>query len=260
MIEARSLSFKYDRDWILQDLTFSVPRGEFFGILGPNGSGKTTLLRLLSRVLVPTSGEILIAAKEISSFSHRDLAKKVAVVPQESIISLPFTVSEVVLMGRAPYQRGFGFDRPIDREVAEEAMKQMDVLRFANRPIQQLSGGEKQRTLIARALAQQPQVLLLDEPTAFLDLKYQLGIYELLTELNRTQGLTIVAISHDLNLLSQYSHRLMLLKEGRIHSLGSPREVLTALNVSQVYGVEVVAEIHRDTGTPYIIPLRTISS
>jgi iron complex transport system ATP-binding protein len=213
------------------------------GILGPNGSGKTTLLKVLSGIL-GGQGEIKVSGKDIGNYGRRPLSKLFAVVPQENRVSFPYTVAEIVLMGRASYHSAFALEGKEDLEVARASMELTDSLYLSDRYLHELSGGEKQRVMIARALAQQPEILLLDEPSAFLDLKHQVHIFELLRRLNSDRGLTIVAALHDLNLAALFFPRLVILHKGKIHCDGSPAEVLTEQTIEEVYDTRV--RIERD--------------
>ncbi len=254
MIEVRDIFFSYDGGRVIDGASFRLDEGEFAGVVGPNGSGKTTLLKLLTGVLRADSGTIRIKDRDLARISKRELARLLAVVPQESHVLFPFTAREIVLMGRYAHLGPFSFERREDMAIAEEMMRTTDVLQFADRLISEVSGGEKQRVIIARALAQQPKALLLDEPTAFLDLRHQIRIYELLKSLNETRGMTVLCISHDLNLAARYCKRLIMLHEGRVAADGPPQAVLTRENVSRVFGVAARVQIHPVTGTPVILP------
>jgi iron complex transport system ATP-binding protein len=256
MIRTDRLSFAYKEAPVLDRLDFHVPASEIFGIIGPNGSGKTTLLKILSGLLRSYHGEVEISGRDIRQYTARELARKIAVVPQETHAAFSFTALEMVLMGRAPYLRGMSLEDDTDIDLARQAMEWTDTLPLAARCIQELSGGEKQRVIVARALAQQAGLLILDEPTAFLDIRHQVEMCELLKRLNREQGLTIVVVFHDLNLASIYCHRLLLLDQGRIYRLGSPREVVTYANIKAVYGAEVYVGINDLTGLPYYTPMQ----
>jgi iron complex transport system ATP-binding protein len=240
-IQTRDLSFAYQDRLVLHDVSLSVDRGEMIGILGPNGSGKTTLLKIFSAVLYG-QGAVKINDRDIETYGRRDLSKLFAVVAQESRVNFPYTVAEVVLMGRASYHSAFALEGKKDLEIARASMELTDCLLFANRYLHELSGGEKQRVIIARALAQEPEILLLDEPSAFLDLKHQVQVFELLRRLNRERGLTIVAALHDLNLASLFFPRLVVLRDGKIYRDGSPQEVLTEATIEEVYGIRVRVE------------------
>ena len=222
------------------------------GILGPNGSGKTTLLKIVSAVL-RGKGDIKLAGKPIHSYRRRELSRLFAVVPQESVIAFPYTVAEIVLMARATFHSPLAFEGEADLKVARESMEQTDTWLLADRYLHELSGGEKQRVMIARALAQQPKLILLDEPSAFLDLKHQVQILDLLRQLNREQGLTIVAALHDLNLAGHYFNRLVMLQGGKIYRDGTPGAVLTQQTIFDVYGVTVTIETDGRQGKPYLV-------
>jgi iron complex transport system ATP-binding protein len=242
-IQTRNLSFSYKDRPVLHDLSLSVESGEMVCIVGPNGSGKTTFLKILSAVL-HGQGEVAVNGRAIQTYGRRELSGLFAVVQQEARVNFPYTAAEIVLMGRASYHSPFALEGKKDLEVARMSMDLTDSLLLANRYLHELSGGEKQRVMIARALAQEPEILLLDEPSAFLDLKHQVQVFELLSRLNRERGLTIVAALHDLNLAALFFPRLIILSDGRIYRDGSPREVLTEQTIEEVYGIRV--RIERD--------------
>jgi cobalamin transport system ATP-binding protein len=244
--------------WVLHDVNCQVTAGEVLGIIGPNGSGKTSLLKLLARLSRPQAGCLTLFDTDMTGLSQEAIARWVALVPQESPVLFPFTVAEIVLMGRFAHRHGrwsfgsFGWEGPDDVKVAQEAMQELDVMHLADRSIYEVSVGERQRAIIARALAQQPRVLLLDEPTAFLDLNHQLDICRILRRLNQERGLTVVLVSHDLNLASQYCDRLLMLSEGRIARLGSPDEVIRADHLEAVYRCRVLVDEHPVSGLPRV--------
>jgi iron complex transport system ATP-binding protein len=240
-IETRDLSFAYPGRTVLRNVSLSVRCGEMLGILGPNGSGKTTLLRILSAVL-KARGELKINGRNVKNYGRRELSKLFAAVPQESRVNFPYTVAEIVLMARASYHSAFALEGKKDLEVARASMELTDSLALSNRYLHELSGGEKQRVMIARALAQEPEILLLDEPSAFLDLKHQVQVFELLRRLNEERGLTILAALHDINLAALFFPRLVMLREGRIYRDGTPADVLTETTIEEVYGVRVRIE------------------
>ena len=215
MISISKASFRYAEEWVLRDITFSVKRGELLGLIGPNGSGKTTLLKSLNRTLPLERGDIFVDGANIKGIKRRELAKIVGLVPQETSMVFTFTVLEVVLMGRAPYLGRLGFESENDYAKAIRAMEMTDILSLSKRGMNALSGGEKQRVLIARAIAQEPDIMLLDEPTSFLDIKHQVEIYDLIKRLNSIKKLTVIVVSHDINLASQYCDRMLLLNKGR---------------------------------------------
>src|SRR4030095_6103320 len=212
-------------------------------------------VRLMSGVTRPRTGSVFFAGRALPSYERKALAQHIAVVPQESRIELPFSALEVVLMGRSPYLKRFGFEQAHDLAVAQRAMELTGVSELAAREIHELSGGERQRVILARALAQEPRLLLLDEPTAFLDIKHQVEVYDLLKRLSRQQGLTVVAILHDLNLAALYCDRVALLKTGKVLAQGTPEQVLTYVNIKAAYDTEVYIGLNDITGKVHILPL-----
>ena len=256
-IATRNLSFAYQDRVVLHDVSLSVEHGEMIGILGPNGSGKTTLLKIFSAVL-QGQGAVKINDRDIETYGRRDLSKLFGVVAQESRVNFPYTVAEVVLMGRASYHSPFALEGKKDIEIARASMELTDSLSLSDRYLHELSGGEKQRVIIARALAQEPEILLLDEPSAFLDLKHQVQVFELLCRLNRERGMTIVAALHDLNLAALFFPRLVMLREGKIYRDGSPSEVLTEKTIEEVYGIRVRVEQDPVAGKPQLFICPTV--
>jgi iron complex transport system ATP-binding protein len=209
----------------------------------------------MSGVRVPGAGNVTYDGRDLQTYSREELARAIAVVPQETAIELPFSVLEVVLMGRSPYLGKFGFESAHDLSVAQRAMEHTGVAALATREVHALSGGERQRVILARALAQEPRVLLLDEPTAFLDIKHQVAVYDLMKQLSHEQGLAVVAILHDLNLAALYCDRLALLKAGHVFCQGTPEQVLTYANIKAVYETEVYIDLNDLTGKVQILPL-----
>jgi len=239
----------------LQGIRLHVPAGHIVGILGPNGSGKSTLLKLLAGLLKPQEGSLELFGESFGLLTARDMAKRVAYVPQETLQVFPFSIAEMVLMGRSPHHDGWGgwhWEDREDREIASAAMQDLDVWHLGGRLVSDVSGGERQRAVIARALTQQPQVLLLDEPTAFLDLHHQVDIAKILRRLNRERGLTVVLVSHDVNLVSQYCDRIVLLNQGRIVQEGSPQSVIQEDVLQAVYGCSVLVDRHPQSGLPRV--------
>jgi len=244
-IRVEKARFSYNGVEIIRGIDLEVEHGAFHCLLGPNGSGKTTLVKLLSGVLKPTSGRIKLFGESLESLAPRKIARKIAVVPQGSHVAFPFTALEIVLMGRAPHLGGLSFEGKEDTAIAREAMEMTGTWDLRDRVMDQLSGGEAQRVIVARALAQQPQALLLDEPTVFLDIKHQIELMSLLTDLNKTRGLTTLAVSHDLNLVAGYAGRITLIRDGISYAEGSPSQVLTRENIMEVFGAKVdVLEIN----------------
>lgn len=253
MLEIKNLTCGYDSKVILKDINLKVEDKELIGIIGPNGSGKTTLLRAISKVLKPKTGTIFFEEKDIQQMEFKELAKMIAVVSQWLEMGI-INIEEFVLLGRTPHYERFQFlESKKDREIAKKCMALTDTLRFKDRLVGEVSGGERQLTLIARALAQEPKLLLLDEPTAHLDITHQVGILDLMKKLNKEFGLTVIMVLHDLNLASEYCHRLVLLNEGRIHKIGLPEEVLDYKVIEEVYKTVVVVEKNPISSKPYIL-------
>jgi iron complex transport system ATP-binding protein len=251
MIQTERLTFAYKDKPVLDGVSLSVDKGEMVGIIGPNGSGKTTLLKIFSAVLMGR-GEVTLNGRNIQTYGKLELSRLSAMVPQESQILFPYTVAEIILMGRASYHSPLALEGERDLEVARASMKLTDSLSFADRYLHELSGGEKQRVIIARALAQEPQILLLDEPSAFLDLKHQVQVFELMRRLNRERALTIVAALHDLNLAALFFPRLIMLRDGKVYRDGSPEEVLTEETIEEVYDIQVRVEPDPSGGKPQL--------
>ena len=240
-VEARHLCFGYRGEPVLKELSFAVDRGDFFILIGPNGSGKTTLMKTLAG-LQKAEGSLKVLGRPIEGYSRKALARHVAFVPQQLPVDFPFSVREVVLMGRAPHQGILGMETREDLAVAERVMAVTHVTPFADRPLNCLSGGELQRVFIAKALCQEPDILLLDEPTAFLDLAHQIQVMDLLEHLKQENGITVIMVSHDLNLAAMYGDRLLLMQGGEILSLGTPSEVLTFSILEAAYGCILLTE------------------
>lgn len=260
IIEALDIKYRYNIDWVLDGLNLKIEQGEIVGIIGPNGSGKTTVLKLLSKVLKPESGNIRLMGRSIASMRQKEIAKIIGVVPQGVSIAFPFTAREVVLMGRSPHLGALQIERQADLKIADNAMALTDTLELADRNIDELSGGERQRVIIARALAQEPKVMLLDEPTSYLDINHQVEIFDLVKRLNGERELTVVVVSHDLNMAAEYCDRLILLKDGRVYKDGTPRQVITETDIREVYGANVVVLDNAITGAPHIIPVSELMS
>jgi iron complex transport system ATP-binding protein len=237
-VEISNLIFAYNQRLVLDGLSLSVEKGQMVAILGPNGSGKTTLLKLLSSVLAG-KGAVKLNGRDIRSYSRRQLSRLFAVVPQESQVNFPYTVAEIILMGRASSHSPLALESKEDFAAARTSMKLTETLALADRYFHELSGGERQRVMIARALTQEPELLLLDEPAAFLDLKHQVRVLELMQRLNREHKLTIIAALHDLNLAALFFPRLLMLRDGKIYRDGTPKEVLTEQTIYEVYGIGV---------------------
>ena len=252
MLNIKNLCFKYKNEEVLKDIDFHLEKNDFVGIIGPNGSGKSTLLKNISRILDPNEGVIYLDQKLLNEYSSKELAKKMAVVPQNTNVDFNFTVYDIIMMGRNPYQGKWGKINEKDSEIVNEVMEVTDTKYLEDKKINQLSGGERQRVIIARSLAQKPDLLLLDEPTSSLDINYQGEIFDLISELNEKLSLTIIVVSHDLNLASQYCDDLILLSKGKIYAVGSPEEVLTEKNIREVYNTEVIIKRNNITDRPYV--------
>lgn len=237
-IKVEDLFFSYGKREVIRNVCFTVRPGEFMGILGPNGSGKTTLLNCVSGALKFERGRVMVGGKDVLTTGSLEMARLVAMVPQDSAITFGFTVEEVVLMGRYSHIDRFRLEDAQDYEVAEAAMRATGIWRLRERLVTNLSGGERQRVVIARALAQEPRVLLLDEPTTHLDIRHQLEVLGLIKELNDKRGLTVLAVFHDLNLASRFSDRLLLMDNGTVMASGSPEEVLTDANIEKAFNVD----------------------
>ena len=256
ILQADKIGFSYNGAWVLRGVSFAIAPGEFVGLIGPNGSGKTTLLRLIDDILHPLEGTIRVHGTPVRQMKREALARIVAVVPQESPMIFPFLAQEVVLMGRAPHLGKWRFEGEKDFAIVRNAMEMTDTLALAGRSMNRLSGGERQRVLIARALAQEPELMLLDEPTAFLDIRHQVEFFNLIKSLNTRQGLTVIAVTHDINLASLYCDRIILLKEGRVRIIGRPEEVITEEHIQAVYDTPVTVDRHPVNGLPRVTPRR----
>ncbi len=237
---------------VLRGVTFSVGRGEVVGLLGRNGAGKTSLIRLATRHLSPGAGAVRLRGRRVDDMSRRDLARALATVPQDVHVPFSFLAGEVVLMGRMPHQGGFGFETPADLEIARDAMARVGVAGLADRPIDELSGGERQLVLFARALAQRPEWLLLDEPTAFLDLRHRMDVLEVVRRFAAAGGAALV-VSHDFSLAARVCDRIVVLAEGRVLADGAPRDVLSPEVVEAGFGMAVHV-LDAPDGRPVVVP------
>ena len=239
MLETQQLVGAYKTTIVIQEVNLCLQTGEWLSLVGANGSGKSTLLKLMSRILQPSSGVVLLDGKAIHTQAPQIVAQRLALLPQQQRIPAGLTVQQLVGLGRSPHQPWWQWEPTADdRQKVQAALAETQLEAFGDRPVEQLSGGERQRAFLALALAQDPKVLLLDEPTTFLDIRYQLQLLELLKQLNR-QGLTIITVLHDVNLAARYSDRIALLNQGKIWAIDSPEQVLTPDNLAEVFGVEV---------------------
>ncbi len=253
ILQICDVSFSYPEVDVLYNIEFSVRKGDFIGIIGPNGSGKSTLLRCMTNTLPVQGGDILLLGKPVDRYSRLELAKKVAVVPQSTEVAFNFSCEDIVLMGRAPYISRFGRESKKDYEIVRNVMDLTNTSHLAKRNITSLSGGERQRVIVAQALAQEPEVLLLDEPTSHLDISHQVEILDLVSSLSKREGLTVVTVMHDLNLSAMYSDYLVMLKDGTVYVKGKAKEVITPKNIKEVYGARVCVTAHPETGKPHVI-------
>ncbi len=254
-IEIDDVSFSYESLDALKNVTLEVKQGEFIGIIGPNGAGKSTLLSIISRILMPRSGAVLLEDLDIQQMSQKALARKVGFVAQDSNIPFRFTALDLVLMGRNPYLGRFEIESHQDLKIAQESMKRTAISHLAHRAATEISGGERQRVLIARALTQTPRVMLLDEPTLHLDVSSQIDIMDLLQDLCTKNNLTVVSVFHDFNLAARYCDRIVLMNKGRIEATGTPEEVLTRENIKNVFGIDAHVGRNFLTDSVYAIPL-----
>jgi iron complex transport system ATP-binding protein len=255
LLSVDGVECRYGSVKILENVSLTVKEGDFVGIIGPNGSGKTTLLKSISRTLKPYKGTIILDKTDIYSMKSVDLAKQMAIVPQESNIGFSFTALDIVLMGRNPHMKRFQMETEKDLDIVRKAMNRTNTWQLADRPINELSGGEKQRVVIARALAQEPRVLLLDEPLTHLDMVNQLEIMDLVKELCTKEHLIVLTVIHDLNLAARYCTSVLLLKDARVFAAGTLEEVLTSENIKSVFKVDAIVRRTLVTNSLYVIPL-----
>lgn len=253
LLHLSGVDFSYRDGLVLHNINLAVKSGEMVGLIGPNGSGKTTLLKLIGGLLRPTQGEIRLDGTDLAGQNHRAIARSVAVVPQQFHTPFAFTVAEIASLGRIPFVRGLSGMNQADRQAITRAMQLTDIEDMSGHRFDELSGGEQQKVILAMALAQEPKLLLLDEPTVHLDISHQVEILDLLQELNREQGLTIIAALHDLNLAALYCRRLVLLHRGMISADGTAAEVLTEERISTTFSARVKVTLPDMNGIPHII-------
>jgi len=252
MLEIKNLICGYD-NFLLKNISFKVNSSELVGIIGPNGAGKTTLIRAITKLVKPKEGKIIYQGKDITKLSFKELAKDIAVVSQDVQFPDMMKVKDFVLLGRIPHFKKFQFlETKKDLEIAEEVMKLTGVLKIKERFLKEISGGERQLVLITKALAQEPKLLLLDEPTAHLDITHKIKVLDLIRKLNKKYGLTVLIVLHDLNLASQYCDKLILLNEGKIYKIGTPSEVLTYQIIEEVYKTVVIVKENPLNFRPYV--------
>jgi cobalamin transport system ATP-binding protein len=248
-IEADKVFYRPNGKYILEDVSISVETGEFIGIGGPNGAGKSTLLKIMSNSLSPSYGHVRIFSKEINGYSQKELSKNLTVLPAEIPVPFDFSVSEIVLMGRSPYVKWWKDYSVEDENMVLKTLESLSLEKFADRKINSLSSGEKQKVFIAQAMCQEPKILLLDEPTSHLDMARQIEIFSLLRRISRERGISVVVVSHDMNLLSRYCKKILLLHKGKSVCYGTPNEVLSAKTIKDIYGVKAL--VSKDSKSQY---------
>ena len=259
-LEIKKVSFSYFNGMVLDNISLIINAGERVGLLGPNGSGKSTLLKLASGILKPKYGKIMLGESNLSRLNRKMIARHIAVVPQQVNIPFAFSVEEVVALGRIPFLNPLTEESETDKKIMVEAMAMAGVINTRERKFDELSGGERQKVVIAMALAQQPELLLLDEPTVHLDINHQVQVLEMVRNLNTNNGITVIAAMHDLNLAAAYFNRLILLNKGTIVSDGEPATVLTAINIENVYRTRVRVEVNPLTRIPRVDIMTTSCS
>jgi len=252
-LEIQNITLDYGQHPVIKDLSFQLQHSELLGLVGPNGCGKTSIIKSLSRVLSPTSGRILLDGKELTGISRNELARLIGVVPQNPYLPETFTVFEVVILGRNPHLGLLSGESSNDMAIVWQAMERAGITHLAKRRIGELSGGEKQRVTIARVLAQEPQVILLDEPTANLDICHQLDIMDLIKSLCMEKNIAGLIAIHDLNIAAQYCTRIIMLKNGQTHAEGTPREVVTAENIREVFRTNSTVHTHPENNLPVVL-------
>jgi len=251
MLEAEDIYFSYKQP-VLNGISVAVRKSELLAILGPNGSGKSTLVQILAGLLRPERGTVKLNGRLMAQYRRNELARLIAYVAQDVAVHFPMTVMEFVLQGRFAHVNGFGFEKPSDIAIAEKALQLTDTLQLAARRTSEVSGGERQRVILARALAQEPEILLLDEPTANLDISYQVSALKLIKGLVRTNNLAAVVITHEINLAAEFADRVLLLKNGEAAAYGRPDEILTEKNLSDLFGTKLLVDTNPFSGAPRI--------
>ena len=247
-LEVRGIQYTYGKYLVLDGIDLPIVEGEIIGILGPNGCGKTTLLKNLNKNLSPQGGCILLDGTDLEEMAKKDIAKKVAVVPQTNEIHFAFTVRDIVAMGRMPFQSMMGGQSSEDERIVDEAIRRTGLEKYADRHISTMSGGERQRVIIARAIAQTPETLLMDEPTLHLDISMQFDALDLVSRLSKEMGMTVVIVSHDLPMVARYCDRIVMLHDHKVHAIGRPEEVLTEENMRVVFNVDAELTFDEKSG------------
>lgn len=259
MLKIQEVTAGYGEKKVLKGISLSIRQGEFVSLIGSNGAGKSTLLKCISGLLPTEGGQILLCGRNSQKLKSKERARMAAVVPQSYAVEYAFTAEDVVAMGRYPYQSFGKRETREDQEILLQAMEDTNTLEFRNRLYNELSGGEKQRVVLARALAQQPKILLLDEPTSALDIHHQTEVMELISRLNREQGLTVLAVLHDVNMASRYCSRMLLLKDGQLAADGEPAQIITRKNMEELYQMKILIRENPLFHKPEIVPIRVLS-
>lgn len=259
MINIRGVAKSYGKQSVLKDIKWNIRPGQFWGIIGPNGSGKTTLLNLISGVVKPDEGQILLDGKPLSAYGRKTLSRKLAVLQQDGLPPVAFPVRDVIGMGRFTFQDWRGREKGENAEkLLHEIMDKLELKELANRPLNVLSGGQRQRVALGKVMAQQPEIVLLDEPTTYLDIRYQMQFMELVASWQQEVGLTVIAVMHDLNLASLYCDRLLVLQEGTVAAVGTPSELLSPGLIDSIFEVKSHVIPHPDTGVPQLLMRREV--
>ncbi|XOS90432.1 ABC transporter ATP-binding protein [Brevibacillus laterosporus] len=253
VISVCDVSHRYGNQSVLQQVSIEIRAGEWLGIIGPNGSGKSTLLSLMSRAETPSAGQILVYGKDIKSYGRKKLSQHMAVLQQETIPAIHYTVQEVVEMGRFPYQSWWGTETEDSGPFIDSIMDRLQLKKLANKRLDQLSGGQRQRAALAKLMAQSPSIVLLDEPTTYLDIHYQVQFMDVVQEWQQDCGVTVVSVLHDLNLASLYCDRIIVLHDGRISAEGTPTEMMTTKRLSDVFQVNTAIVPHPKTERPQVL-------
>lgn len=251
-LRIKNLSFDYRNKPVIEDIDFEIEKGEIIGILGPNGCGKTTLLRNLNKNLSPKSGCVLLDGTDLEDMEKKEIAKNIASIPQSNEIKFAFTVREIVAMGRMPFQEFLQGESRRDMEIVDDAIEKTGISHMSDRYVSTMSGGERQRVIIARALAQTPKILLMDEPTLHLDISAQFDTLNMVHKLSREEGLTVIIVSHDLPMVARYCDRIVMIHNHKIHAIGKTEDVLTKENMKVVFGVDADTVRDPDTGKIFV--------
>jgi len=251
ILKVENLHFSYGKKEILKGLSFSVDESTIIGIIGANGSGKTTLLKNISGYLKPASGNVFIEDRNIRDFSIKEKARYISYVPQDMEYGFNFTCFDIVMMGRMPFLKRFQWESKKDRDIVKKSMEMTNTWQFKDYKLSELSGGERQRVYIARALAQEPKILLMDEPISHLDIKYQIEILSFVKDLS-TKGILVIAVLHDINLASQFCHEILIMKNGKLMDLGSPNKVITPESIKSAFSIDVELLENPNNNIPYV--------